>query len=96
MREKSHERALEDIAAQASNEEEIPEVAFAAFVFDERTDFTHSTSEDAELSAVIDAMATHVAAISDGTGYSVPEILEVVGEAAAAKQADGRHDWGGP
>lgn len=96
MREKSHERALEDIAAQASNEEATPEAAFAAFVFDERTDFTYSAREDAELSAIIDGLATHAAAISDATGHSVPEILDVVEEAATAKQADGRYEWGGP
>lgn len=94
-RDKSHERALQDIAEQATNEEAVPEIAFAAFVYSERTEFTHSTDGAASLRAIVDGLSTHVAAISESTGHSVEEVLSVTLEAAREKREEGHGEWTG-
>lgn len=95
-REKDHKQALENIAEQATNENRVPAVAFAAFIYEEQIDFTHSTEGDVQLRTVLDGLATHTAALSEATGHSVEEILSVTLDMALEKRAGGHGEWGGP
>ena len=95
-REKSHRQALEDIAAQAIDEQKVPELAFAAFVFEDRTEFTQTGAGDVRMSTAMDALATHAAAVSEGGGVPLEKVLGAALKMAREKQAAGRGEWEGP
>lgn len=96
MTKDSHTNALDDISRQANDSTDVPQVAFAAFVYDERTDFTHTTEGGVPMVAVLDGLATHVAALAEATGHSVEEVAAAGAEMAGDKQNDGVNEWGGP
>lgn len=92
-REKSHREALEDIAEQASDTDTVPDVAFAAFLYDERSDFTHTARDPPASREVIELLGTHVAALAEAGDVSVGAILSGVVEVAETKAREGHDAW---
>lgn len=92
-REKSHRESLNDIAVQALDEDEVPVVAFAAFVYPRRTDFTHTAQGGTTLSAPLDAVASHIAAVAQVSGEDMVDIAATAVEIARRKRDDGMNEW---